>query len=74
MFLCSFVGEGSDFVKAVALGSVQMGGIVHSAPLPPLSGKLPLGQTERTLTLAAGKCSHLLVMKFSNIKRKYYSF
>ncbi|CAG0880925.1 unnamed protein product [Darwinula stevensoni] len=49
-----FVGEGSDFVKAVALGSVQMGGIVHSAPLPPLSGKLPLGQTERTLTLAAG--------------------
>jgi len=60
-----FVNESSTFVKAVALGSVQFGGIVHSAKLPELSPALapPLpptrllknGQTEQScVTLAAG--------------------
>jgi len=60
-----FVNESSTFVKAVALGSVQFGGIVHNAKLPTLSPALapPLpptraiknGKTEQScVTLAAG--------------------
>ena len=64
-----FVNESSTFVKAVALGSVQFGGIVHNAKLPTLSPALapPLpptraiknGKTEQScVTLAAGKHFH----------------
>jgi glycogen debranching enzyme len=60
-----FVNESSTFVKAVALGSVQLGGIVGNASLPELSPALapPLppsrtnrnGQTEQScVTLSAG--------------------
>ena len=37
MSLISFVKEGSTFVKILSLISIQMGGIVKSAPLPDLS-------------------------------------
>ena len=67
--LSRFVNESSTFVKAVALGSVQFGGIVNNATLPSLSPALapPLppsrtgknGKPEQScVTLAAGK--HLL--------------
>ncbi|XP_071953696.1 glycogen debranching enzyme-like [Antedon mediterranea] len=36
-----FVYQGSSFVKTLALGSVQMCGIVQTAPLPKLSPALP---------------------------------
>merc|ERR1711911_385433 len=60
-----FVNESSTFVKAVALGSVQFGGIVNNATLPSLSPALapPLppsrtgknGKPEQScVTLAAG--------------------
>ncbi|XP_075221320.1 glycogen debranching enzyme isoform X2 [Lycorma delicatula] len=63
--MSQFVKDGSLFVKMLALGSVQCGGIVQSAPLPPLSKSLappqPLiilnqkGKEEQAcVTLAAG--------------------
>ena len=64
MFHCSFVNEGSPFVKALALGSVQMLGVVKTAPLPELSPSLkgiPTNVNEETgkreqevVTMAAG--------------------
>lgn len=55
-----FVNCGSAFVRSLALGSVQMGGIVKSAKLPTLSTKLaepkPLikNNEQITVTLSAG--------------------
>lgn len=60
-----FVSEGSSFVKALALGSVQCGGVQDDAPLPPLSTNLtsplpptrtlPTGETKQAcVTLSAG--------------------
>ena len=38
--LVRFVREGSEFTKDLALGSVQMAGLVHSSPLPEISANL----------------------------------
>ena len=35
-----FVREGSEFTKDLAMGSIQMGGLVHSSPLPEISANL----------------------------------
>lgn len=64
-FNCRFVNCGSAFVRGLALGSVQMGGIVKSTSLPTLSpGLAPpkptvkqndRGENEQiTVTLSAG--------------------
>lgn len=62
--MSSFVTKGSTFVRALALGSVQMCGQVRNAPLPELSPKLdgvPLifnedsgKNIQGTVTMAAG--------------------
>uniref|UniRef100_A0A8D8RVX4 Glycogen debranching enzyme n=1 Tax=Cacopsylla melanoneura TaxID=428564 RepID=A0A8D8RVX4_9HEMI len=53
--MSDFVQDGSSFVKALALTSVQMGGIVASAPLPPLSSSLlPPLPPPVAVTCAAG--------------------
>jgi len=38
--MARFVREGSEFTKELAMGSVQMGGLVHSSPLPQISSNL----------------------------------
>ena len=38
--MARFVREGSEFTKDLALGSLQMGGLVHSSPLPEISANL----------------------------------
>lgn len=73
LLCCSFVKGGSSFVRGLALGSVQCGAMISSAPLPTLSPQLnpPLpptkvsdeGVTEQTcVTLSAGK-SYTLIFK-----------
>ncbi|XP_037086526.1 glycogen debranching enzyme-like isoform X1 [Pollicipes pollicipes] len=38
--MARFVREGSEFTKDLAMGSIQMGGLVHSSPLPEISSNL----------------------------------
>ncbi|XP_043206141.1 glycogen debranching enzyme-like isoform X1 [Amphibalanus amphitrite] len=38
--MARFVREGSEFTKDLAMGSIQMGGLVHSSPLPEISANL----------------------------------
>lgn len=45
----SFVKDGSTFVQALALGSVQFCGYVRSAKLPQLSGRLIPKPREETV-------------------------
>ncbi|KAI5694550.1 hypothetical protein M8J75_000879 [Diaphorina citri] len=53
--MSDFVQDGSSFVKALALTSVQMGGIIQDAPLPPLSSSLlPPLPPPVAVTCAAG--------------------
>ena len=49
---CSFVQNGSLFIKSLAMGSVQLVGSTISAPLPGLSSKMSNGDS--LLTISAG--------------------
>ena len=57
-----FVAKGSTFVRSLALGSIEMMGVVRSAPLPPVETNVSsIGSDNRpfvkNLSMSAGKTS-----------------
>lgn len=57
IIICSFIKNGDEFTKELALISIQMCGAVASAPLPPLSERISppkLDARKPSVTLAAG--------------------